>query len=196
MVEKKTIRSDIPGHHNYLSGGYYGHDDMRRMVVGRGINVQGNVADCDHLVVEGNVEAEGFKARRMDIAEPGLFNGSAIIEDAIIAGRFEGNLTVTGRLVVRATGRIKGEVTYGSLEVEAGASIEGKIAPAKKAEAPKKPENLKVEKPSVVTLAPVASNVENLFEEDDANDSAEDDAQDPISAKERGGVYRRAAGFN
>lgn len=183
-VEKKTIRSDIPGHTGYLSGGMaYGHDDMRRMVVGRGINLQGAVADCDHLVVEGLVEAEGFTARRLDITQHGAFVGAAQIEDAFIAGRFEGKLVVTGRLVVRAAGQIFGDISYGALEVEAGATIEGQVSPYKAKAA------VVEEKPAATVVAIAASsNVENLFD-------AVDDEDDSRLPKERNNVFRRAVRF-
>lgn len=131
-VEKKTIRSDIPGHNSYLNGSIsYGgspQDEFRRLIVGRDISLSGDIAACDHLVVEGVVQALTFSARRMDILEPGLFSGSCEVQDAVIAGRFEGQLTVPGRLIVKSTGRIHGEISCGILEVESGAKIEGRMS--------------------------------------------------------------------
>jgi cytoskeletal protein CcmA (bactofilin family) len=39
-----------------------------------------------------------------------------------------GNMTCTGRLVLRATGRIKGKIRYGALEIETGGDLAGNVA--------------------------------------------------------------------
>ena len=169
-IEKKTIRSDIPGSHVFLNGnvGYVGSttDDMRRLVVPRDITLNGNIASCNYLVIEGVVQAEGFSARRMDILDSGLFSGSAEVQDCVIAGRFEGKLTVLGRLTVKPTGHICGTVDYRLLEVEAGARIEGQLTsmPMPEAVAPAPMPVL-----TVLPPAQTQSNVAPLFssEEDD-----------------------------
>lgn len=125
-IDKKTIRTDIPGHQNMLVGTAQA-DEARRLVVARDIALQGAISACDYLVIEGVVQAETFTARRMDIHETGLFAGAAQLNDAVIAGRFEGVLTVSGRLTVKSTGRVFGEIRYGVLEVEAGARLEGQF---------------------------------------------------------------------
>lgn len=130
-IEKKTLRSDIPGHHTLMNGSlsYAGstQEEARRLIVGRDITLNGDISCCDCLVVEGTVHAQGFTARRLDILDIGFFAGSATVQDAVIAGRFEGKLSVPGRLTVKSTGCIYGEIEYGILEVEAGARIEGQM---------------------------------------------------------------------
>lgn len=101
--------------------------DMRKLIVGRDISLSGEIAACDVLVVEGTVEAKLKDGRNIEISESGLFKGSVEIDEADIAGRFEGDLTVRGRLKVRASGRITGTVRYGELEVEAGGRLKGEI---------------------------------------------------------------------
>jgi cytoskeletal protein CcmA (bactofilin family) len=63
----------------------------------------------------------------MDIAESGLFKGSASIEEAEVRGRFEGNMTVRKRLMIRATGRVSGTIRYGQIEIECGGQISGDV---------------------------------------------------------------------
>jgi cytoskeletal protein CcmA (bactofilin family) len=172
-VEKRTIRSDIPGHQTLLNTAPV--EDTRRMTVGRGISLNGVIAACELLTVEGTVQAEGFKARRLEISESGLFSGTAEVQDAVISGRVEGHLAVPGRLVVKATARISADIEYGTLEVEAGARIEGRLSPiavamaAAPAEAaaqqPKAAAPVAV-RSAVVQAAPTpAANVEKLFDE-------------------------------
>lgn len=103
--------------------------DARQLVIGQGISINGEIGECDHLIVEGSVEASLSGASRLDITETGAFYGSVEFEEATIAGRFEGDLTVDGRLVVRSTGVITGTIAYKELAVEAGAQISGTIKP-------------------------------------------------------------------
>jgi cytoskeletal protein CcmA (bactofilin family) len=100
----------------------------RKLTIGEGITMSGEIENCDQLLVEGTVEATLNGAKLLDIAEAGIFYGSVDIEEAIIAGRFEGDLTVDGRVTIEATGVVIGTITYRELTVEAGGTIEGKIA--------------------------------------------------------------------
>ena len=102
--------------------------DGRKLTIGQGITMSGEIENCDQLLVEGTVEATLNGAKLLDIAETGIFYGSVDIEEAIIAGRFEGDLTVDGRVTVLSSGIVIGTITYRELTVEAGATIEGKIS--------------------------------------------------------------------
>ncbi len=98
-----------------------------RLIVGPNIKLKGvEIDDCDTLVVEGRVEAT-MVSRAIQIAEHGSFKGTADIEVAEIRGTYEGELTVRGRLVLHATGRISGKVRYGKLLVQEGGEISGDI---------------------------------------------------------------------
>ncbi len=101
--------------------------EARRLIVGRDISLSGEITSCDQLVVEGSVEANLANCRDVEIAETGLFKGSASIEQAEVRGRFDGTLTVRGRLFIRATGKVVGVVRYGQLEIECGGQISGDV---------------------------------------------------------------------
>ena len=73
--------------------------ETRRLSVGREITLSGEINSCDKLFIEGSVEANLTNCRDVDIAEGGLFKGSASIDEAEVRGRFEGNLTVRKRLL-------------------------------------------------------------------------------------------------
>jgi cytoskeletal protein CcmA (bactofilin family) len=104
-----------------------GSDADRRLTVGKGLSLAGEITSCDILVVEGKVEAKLSDGKLLEITESGQFRGSVEIENADIAGRYDGQLIVHGRLTIRATGRISGMVKYGELEVNAGGQIIGEL---------------------------------------------------------------------
>lgn len=106
-----------------------GLDTKRRLLIGEGITLSGEIESCDHLVVEGTVEAALKGANVLEIAEKGMFYGTVEINEATIAGKFEGDITVNGRLTIRGTGSVTGSIAYKELAVEAGAMIDGKLTP-------------------------------------------------------------------
>ena len=101
--------------------------DVRKLIVGREISLSGEITSCDKLIVEGSVEANLQNCHDVDIAESGLFKGSATIDDVEVRGRFEGNLIVRKRLLIRASGRVSGTIRYGQIEIECGGQISGDI---------------------------------------------------------------------
>jgi cytoskeletal protein CcmA (bactofilin family) len=99
----------------------------RKLVVGRDICLSGEIKTCEKLVVEGRVEADLRDSHSLEISEPGLFKGSATVEDCEISGTFEGELTVTGLLVVQPSGRVSGKIRYAEMELSRGARLSGDI---------------------------------------------------------------------
>jgi cytoskeletal protein CcmA (bactofilin family) len=110
------------------SAGSRGNEvDRRTLIVGEGISLSGEVTSCDRLIVEGAIEAKLQKCQYVIIAETGVFNGHASTENADVRGRFEGELVVRKRLLIRAGGHVSGSVSYGEIEIESGGKITGVI---------------------------------------------------------------------
>jgi cytoskeletal protein CcmA (bactofilin family) len=99
----------------------------KKLIVGRDICLSGEITACDMLIVEGRIEATLKNSTAIEIAASGMFKGTAEIEKADVSGVFEGDLTVRDRLVVRRSGRVKGKLRYGSIQIEPGGEISGAI---------------------------------------------------------------------
>ncbi|HEV7455674.1 MAG TPA: polymer-forming cytoskeletal protein [Roseococcus sp.] len=104
-----------------------GAGERRTLVVGRGISLQGTVSDAERLVVEGTVESQMIQAAELAIGPTGVFRGEVQVEDAEIAGLFDGTITVRGSLIIRATGKVKGTARYRKLSVEEGGALMGSM---------------------------------------------------------------------
>lgn len=100
----------------------------KRLIVGEGIRLSGEISSCDRLVVEGEVEVTLNDTLALEIARGGRFTGGCEVEEADISGTYEGDLTVRKRLCVRATGRITGTIRYAQLELERGGQIAGNVS--------------------------------------------------------------------
>jgi len=104
-----------------------GKPNRRVLTVGNDILLKGEIATCDRLVIEGRVEAKLSEVHTVEIAECGSFKGTAEVEDAEISGIFEGDLVVRNRLVIYATGEVRGNIGYGEIEIERGGKLTGEI---------------------------------------------------------------------
>lgn len=101
--------------------------ERRSMVVGKGISLQGTVTDAERLVVEGTVESQMMQAAELMISHSGVFKGEVEVDDAEVAGIFDGTLTVRGNLIIRATGKVMGNARCRRLQVEEGGQVSGRM---------------------------------------------------------------------
>src|SRR5207237_1947864 len=78
---------------------------------------------------EGTVDAKLDGCQQVIVAQTGVFRGTVSTDNADVHGRFEGELVVQKRLLVRAAGQVSGTVSYGEIEVERGGRISGQVKP-------------------------------------------------------------------
>lgn len=101
--------------------------DVRTMMVGPGTSFSGEIASCNRLIVEGTIEAKLGNCLHVIINEGGVFRGDSSTDNADVYGSFEGKLVVRKRLLIRATGRVSGTITYTEIEIERGGIMSGAI---------------------------------------------------------------------
>src|ERR1051325_10911335 len=101
--------------------------DLRTMVVGPETSFSGRINGCNRLIVEGSVDATLDSCRHVIINDMGVFKGDVTTENADVRGAIEGTLTVSKRLLIRATGRVSEKICYGEIEIESGGKIFGSI---------------------------------------------------------------------
>jgi cytoskeletal protein CcmA (bactofilin family) len=73
------------------------------------------------------MESQLLQAHELVIGHSGVFKGEVQVEDAEIAGVFDGTLTVNGSLTIRSTGRVLGTARSRRLSVEDGGQLSGKM---------------------------------------------------------------------
>ncbi|MBM3587584.1 MAG: polymer-forming cytoskeletal protein [Alphaproteobacteria bacterium] len=101
--------------------------EKRVLQVGKGISIQGSVTEAERIVVEGTMESQLLQCQELAISHSGVFKGEVQVEDADIAGVFDGTLTATGSLIIRATGRVLGVARCRRLSVEEGGQLTGRM---------------------------------------------------------------------
>jgi cytoskeletal protein CcmA (bactofilin family) len=95
--------------------------------VGLGVSVKGDLSVPGIVVVDGLIEGH-VAARAVWVSPSGVIKGTIVATEAEILGEVSEAIEVKQLLVVRATGRVLGDVRYGELQLEKGAVITGTLA--------------------------------------------------------------------
>ena len=101
--------------------------EKRVLQLGKGISIQGSVTEAERIVIDGTMESQLLQCQELAISHSGVFKGEVQVEDADIAGVFDGTLTATGNLTIRATGRVLGVARSRRLSVEDGGQLTGRM---------------------------------------------------------------------
>jgi cytoskeletal protein CcmA (bactofilin family) len=101
--------------------------EKRVLQLGKGISIQGSVTEAERIVIEGTMESQLLQCQELAISHSGVFKGEVQVEDADIAGVFDGTLTATGSLIIRSTGRVLGVARSRRLSVEDGGQLTGRM---------------------------------------------------------------------
>ncbi len=94
--------------------------------VDRGIRLVAETCECTQLAIEGYLEATA-RAESLLVGPEGRFVGAAEVVNAEVHGHVEGELTVTGTLVIHSTGRVSGTTRYRQVAIEGGGRILGEV---------------------------------------------------------------------
>jgi cytoskeletal protein CcmA (bactofilin family) len=102
--------------------------DANRLFIGEGVTIKGEISVPDTLVVCGSVEGD-VSVGNLVVGETGVIKGRIIVaQNAEISGKVFEKLDVKCLMVLRSTSRVDGNVSYGMLQIEQGATIAGGIS--------------------------------------------------------------------
>jgi cytoskeletal protein CcmA (bactofilin family) len=102
--------------------------DANRLYIGEGVTIKGEISVPDTLVVCGVLEGD-VTVGNLIVGETGAIKGRiTVAENAEISGKVYEKLDVKCLLILRATGRVDGNISYGLLQIEQGASIAGGLS--------------------------------------------------------------------
>src|SRR5271156_5236372 len=102
--------------------------DANRLYIGEGVTIKGEISVPDTLVVCGSLEGD-VTVGNLVVGETGAIKGRiTVAENAEISGKVFEKLDVKCLLILRSTGRVDGNISYGLLQIEQGASIAGGLS--------------------------------------------------------------------
>jgi cytoskeletal protein CcmA (bactofilin family) len=100
-------------------------------LISHGTIIRGDVRFTGTLHVEGRIEGsvlgEGANAV-FTLSEHGQIQGEVRVPHAMINGQVHGDIYASERLEMAAQARVVGDVRYSSLEMAAGAQVNGRMA--------------------------------------------------------------------
>ncbi len=100
-------------------------------IIGKSLRIDGNLIISQGLridgVLNGNIFQEDGNTASVAISESGTVNGNIQAQHVIVSGRVKGNIYSLDREELLAIAQVEGEITYGSIGIEVGANILGKL---------------------------------------------------------------------
>jgi cytoskeletal protein CcmA (bactofilin family) len=106
--------------------------------LGTSVYIKGQVISKEPLTiagrVEGTVQAEGHALTILAGAQ--VTASSILAHEVILGGQVNGQVNATGRIIVRETARIEGDLTAPSISVAEGAVLKGRIQTSDRKRAP------------------------------------------------------------
>jgi cytoskeletal protein CcmA (bactofilin family) len=102
--------------------------EARTLYIGKGVTIRGAVVMCDTVVVDGELEGD-IQVDNLRVGATGGVTGRIrVAGNAEIAGKVFDRIEVKGVLIMRAGGRLEGNISFGTLTMERGASIIGEVS--------------------------------------------------------------------
>jgi cytoskeletal protein CcmA (bactofilin family) len=97
-------------------------------VIGRSVTIHGELSGKEDLYMDGVVEGTiSLPESRLTVGPNARVLADVDARDVVIFGLVEGNIRATGRIELRESGVMKGDLVAGRLSIEENATIKGKV---------------------------------------------------------------------
>ncbi len=90
-------------------------------------HIEGTIRTASDIRIEGTLIGNLDCQAKLIIGASGSVRGEVLCRTAMIEGTFEGKIHVTELLEVRETAKVNGEIAYGKLKIDAGATMTGQL---------------------------------------------------------------------
>jgi cytoskeletal protein CcmA (bactofilin family) len=94
--------------------------------IGEGVVFTGSIKAPNQAMISGKFDGE-LEARDVFIGASGVVTGKTTAQSIDVKGELNQDVTSRQVLIVRSTGRVRGTVDYGEIEIERGGSIKGEM---------------------------------------------------------------------
>jgi cytoskeletal protein CcmA (bactofilin family) len=97
-------------------------------VIGRGTLIEGTIRVSGRVQVDGQIDGTLIAEGPVSVGPSGSIIGEVVAHELAVGGRVEGKVNVREHLHVAPEGVCRGEVRYGSLQVDRGGVLDGSTA--------------------------------------------------------------------
>jgi cytoskeletal protein CcmA (bactofilin family) len=95
-------------------------------VIGTGSHLEGRLTAADTVRIQGTVEGELISSQAIIIEASGRVTATITAAQVLVAGQIDGQVRGNGRVELRATARVRGELHADVLVIHEGAVFEGR----------------------------------------------------------------------
>ncbi len=111
-------------------------------MIGKSVKIVGDLSGSEDLVVDGELEGTiRLPGARLTIGPAARVRGDVGAKEVVIFGRIEGDVRAPGRVDLRATCVVQGNIYAGSFTIEENAAFRGQIDPSRAGEEVPEPKN-------------------------------------------------------
>ena len=96
----------------------------KSIFIGTGVVFKGSINAPNQAIISGSVEGD-LIAKDVLIGASGVVTGTTEADFIDVKGELNESITSKNVLIVRNTGKVTGDVTYGEIEIERGGKIKG-----------------------------------------------------------------------
>lgn len=97
-------------------------------VIGKTITMHGEISGSEELYIDGNFEGTiRLPDNRLTLGPNAKVKANLEAGDIVIYGKLEGNVRASGRLELRDSAVLQGDIFAGRLSIEENASMKGKV---------------------------------------------------------------------
>ena len=97
-------------------------------VLGASAKLEGKFEISDSIQIECEIGGEMTVGGKLVIGQNGVVHADVRTVDAVIMGRYEGNLVATGDVEIAATGQVTGNIETESLVIAKGGFFNGNVS--------------------------------------------------------------------
>jgi len=97
--------------------------------IGNPTEIHGRIVSKGSLRIDGkivgNIESPTDSSSNIAIGRTGVIHGDIFAQSVLVAGQVEGNIYAKDKVTLHQGSEVRGDVTYGQINIEHGAKING-----------------------------------------------------------------------
>jgi cytoskeletal protein CcmA (bactofilin family) len=97
-------------------------------VIGKSITIRGDLSGSEDLYMDGDLEGTiTLRDSRLTVGPNAHLRADVSVRDIVIFGHVTGNVQATGRVDLRQSATVSGDILAGTLSVEESAILKGRV---------------------------------------------------------------------
>lgn len=97
-------------------------------VIGKSVTIRGELSGSEDLFMDGEIEGTiTLTDSRLTVGPNARIHADINVHDVIVFGRVEGNVKATGRLELRQSSSVLGDIQAARLSIEESATLRGRV---------------------------------------------------------------------